>query len=89
MDKQGVPLQVGWLSENNLLVRAGELLGYKVFQASDGTLRDATVEGVEVWGRGEQVATTSGTRTALVRQFLLWEDYMLFTVAQLQELGFS
>ena len=67
-DAMKVPLKVGWLSENDLLVKAATIVGYAYIPGS------ADEHGCEVL-------------PGPVR--LLWGDYLMFTVAQLLELGFE
>jgi hypothetical protein len=65
-----VHLNVGWLSENDLLVKAGQVLGIVVDP------KTATEKGC-------QALTSSGPMQ------LEWELDLLFTLAQLKELGFE
>jgi hypothetical protein len=71
-----VPLRVGWLSENGLLVKAAALLGYKL-ELIDGKLQGANEKGAPA---------TSDTVGPV---FLYWDDNMLFTLGQLFALGFT
>ena len=52
-------------------------------------MKDAGATGVEVFGTGDSVMTTSGRRRALSQFRLEWTDHLEFTIAQLIELGFA
>jgi len=77
MADKKVPLRTGWLSEQGLLEKAGNLLGYTLDPS-------ASAGGCYMFRReekNEDIAVTSG--------FIRWDDDMMFTVAQLLELGFE
>lgn len=67
-----LPIRVGWLSENSLLIAAAPLLGFNVQP------KTADTHGITV------ISTNQEGRYATV---LLWTDYLLFDVAQLIKLG--
>jgi len=87
-DKQKVPLSIAWLSENGLLVQAAAMLGYKL-ELIDGRIKGANETGAPATMECGPVRTTLGTRKGIQPVTLEWADSMLFTVAQLLELGFE
>ncbi len=67
-----IPLHIGWLAENNMLVKAAGLLGHAVDIGTAGE------DGVYC------LAQPDGAPYKMD-----WDDYLLFTLAQLKELGFE
>ena len=76
-----VPLKVSWLSENNLLGEALQALKYKLVSSHK--------QGVTILVPKGPVLTTNGTRKGAEHHHLDWDDELLFTAAQLIELGFE
>lgn len=76
LEDRKVPLSVAWLSENGLLVAATELLGYTLQKDSAGEV-------------GVPALYEAGPCKIVQQVCLLWEDNLLFTVAQLLKLGFT
>ena len=67
-----VPLQVSWLHETGMLVKAAGLLGHAVDTSTAGE------DGVYC------LAQPDGAPYKME-----WDDHLLFTLAQLKELGFE
>lgn len=80
-EERKVPLLVSWLSEEGLLAKAVELLGYEV--------KEVGAQGPALLMPAGDVLTTTGVRKKLEVVQALWDDRLLFTIAQLVELGFE
>ena len=72
MEYQKVPLNAGWLSENDLLLKSAKMINLDVNR------KDATKTGIFAYD------LANGKQT-----FIQWTDDMMFTIAQLIELGFD
>src|SRR5215831_15763064 len=77
-DKQKVPLNVGWLSENDLLTKAAGMLGYELGPANEESI---------IVTRHKDAKPAD--YPSVYPFYMMWDENLMFTVAQLLELGFE